>query len=676
MMTFLGRLKLRSKLALLLGLSALALVASTGVGATLLHQRMIDGRIDKLRGVVLTATGFAQSLQAQVDAHQITQDQALAAFRDEVHRVRYGGEGDYLLVQNFDGLVVMHGGDPKREGAPTLSKDARGRSTADLARDVLGTADGGVIWYLALKPGAASPQAKVSYVARFAPWQMVFIAGAWIDDVDAAYRESLLWLSSIGGAILAVTIIAAWLVNRDITRSLGGLKTAMEQLAEGDLATTIPSTARRDEVGGMAQAALVFKEHMAERQRLEAAATAVRVKRERQQAAMERHTQDFGETVTGVLATLGTSAAAMRDAADGMAHAVERTSSGSVATAAGAEESSRNLAGVAAATGELAASVDEIARQVTQAAQAARESVERAEATGSTVRGLSDAVGQIGDVTRLIADIASQTNLLALNATIEAARAGDAGKGFAVVASEVKQLATQTARATAQITAQIASIQTAAGEAVGAVNGVGEAIKRMHEAASAIASAVEEQGAATREIAASVQTVSRQNEDATSAMRDVANVAANASGASHAVLDAGGEVARVSGALQREVADFFAAMRSEEGDERRRWERVPGGLAPVSLRPRDGGEVIGELDDISRGGALVVCATALGAGTEVDLVLPGAGDAVPARVVRNTGRNLALAFRQESGSVARICQAIDAIAAASANRQPTVPAAA
>ena len=39
--------------------------------------------------------------------------------------------------------------------------------------------------------------------------------------------------------------------------------------------------------------------------------------------------------------------------------------------------------------------------------------------------------GKIGDVVKLIQDIAGQTNLLALNATIEAARAGDAGRGFA-----------------------------------------------------------------------------------------------------------------------------------------------------------------------------------------------------------------------------------------------------
>jgi methyl-accepting chemotaxis protein len=63
--------------------------------------------------------------------------------------------------------------------------------------------------------------------------------------------------------------------------------------------------------------------------------------------------------------------------------------------------------------------------------QAVRRSVECADATDSKVSGLADGATRVGDVVRLISDIAAQTNLLALNATIEAARAGEAGKGFA-----------------------------------------------------------------------------------------------------------------------------------------------------------------------------------------------------------------------------------------------------
>ena len=69
--------------------------------------------------------------------------------------------------------------------------------------------------------------------------------------------------------------------------------------------------------------------------------------------------------------------------------------------------------------------------------------------------GLLHGAQKIGDVVKLIRNIAGQTNLLALNATIEAARAGEAGRGFAVVASEVKSLAVQTAKATEEIASHI-----------------------------------------------------------------------------------------------------------------------------------------------------------------------------------------------------------------------------
>ena len=96
------------------------------------------------------------------------------------------------------------------------------------------------------------------------------------------------------------------------------------------------------------------------------------------------------------------------------------------------------------------------------------------------MQGLSDATARIGDVVRLISDIASQTNLLALNATIEAARAGEAGKGFAAVAGEVKALAAQTATATAE-TNQIRTVRGSTGDAVTATAEIGNIIGRMEK---------------------------------------------------------------------------------------------------------------------------------------------------------------------------------------------------
>lgn len=66
---------------------------------------------------------------------------------------------------------------------------------------------------------------------------------------------------------------------------------------------------------------------------------------------------------------------------------------------------------------------------------------------------LQKETGSIGDMSRLIKELADQCNLLAINASIEAARAGEYGKGFGVVAAEFTKLADQTRKSAVEITA-------------------------------------------------------------------------------------------------------------------------------------------------------------------------------------------------------------------------------
>ena len=73
---------------------------------------------------------------------------------------------------------------------------------------------------------------------------------------------------------------------------------------------------------------------------------------------------------------------------------------------------------------------------------------------------------KIGEVTKLIADIASETNLLSLNASIEAARAGEQGRGFAVVASQIQKLAEQSTDSAKRIEAIISVLLTDSEKAV------------------------------------------------------------------------------------------------------------------------------------------------------------------------------------------------------------------
>ncbi|MFC0387602.1 methyl-accepting chemotaxis protein [Muricoccus vinaceus] len=373
-------------------------------------------------------------------------------------------------------------------------------------------------------------------------------------------RESLL------AGLIVILVVGAlrWYALRSSLRPLHALAQAVRGIASGDLDRPAPCAKRTDQLGEIGRAIEVLRESALQGRGLEAQVQADRAARDRRQEAMERCTRDFGTSVSGVLVRLGASAEDMRGAAGQMAEAAERTRADMTNTAADAETSSQSLATVAAATEQLTASVGEISRQVANAAQGTQSAVEQARVTAATVRGLSEAASQIGEVVRLISDIAGQTNLLALNATIEAARAGEAGKGFAVVASEVKALAAQTAQATGRIGEQVAAIQAATGEAVEAVRGVATAIDQVSEVAGAIAAAVEQQGAATREIAVQVQQVAETTDGATRAMRGASVAAQGTQVTSRTVLGSADEVASISSTLHNEVEQFLATMRTTQ----------------------------------------------------------------------------------------------------------------
>ena len=208
-----------------------------------------------------------------------------------------------------------------------------------------------------------------------------------------------------------------------------------------------------------------------------------------------RMAQGFGTSMDGVAKTLSAASGQLQATAQSMSATAEETSRQSTAVAAASEQASANVQTVAAGRSSSRRRSPRSHARSASPPRIMNEAVEQAERTNARSRPLAEAAQKIGEVVKLISDIARQTNLLALNATIEAARAGEAGKGFAVVASEVKSLANQTAKATEEISAKIAEIQARPASRWRRCRPSRGTIGDINQISTAIASAVEEQEA-------------------------------------------------------------------------------------------------------------------------------------------------------------------------------------
>jgi len=283
-------------------------------------------------------------------------------------------------------------------------------------------------------------------------------------------------------------------------------------------------------------------------------------RREQGRLAADAQVASFRGRVENVLQIVGQSAAAMKAAAQNLLTTSDHTLQRAEGAVRGSNAASANVGTAAAAAEELSASIKEISRQLAQANEVVRGAAADATATNDDIAALARVAQRIGDVVKLIQDIAEQTNLLALNATIEAARAGEAGRGFAVVASEVKSLAVQTAKATKEIANEISAIQSSTGEAVAAIRTITQRMQDINSHSSEVAGAIAQQELATGEISHNVASAADGAKAVVAALGDVASGVTQTRSSAQTVLAASEEVENATVKLRGEVEDFLRTV--------------------------------------------------------------------------------------------------------------------
>lgn len=282
--------------------------------------------------------------------------------------------------------------------------------------------------------------------------------------------------------------------------------------------------------------------------------------REERRAVIENAISIFHNRVENLLRSVTGSAGEMRLTAASLRNASDYTSQRVESAVQTSNEASTNVDTAAVATEELSSSIASVGQQLNQSAEVVRMAVGEAQVTNQDIGALAQAAQKIGDVIKLIRNIAGQTNLLALNATIEAARAGEAGRGFAVVASEVKSLAVQTAKATEEISSQILEVQNSTGKAVEAIGRIVHRMRDIDGYTSATAAAAQQQSIATQEISQNVAGAADGAKLIVSVMNELAGAAAKTQQSAQTVLAASESVEEAAATLRNEVEGFLTKV--------------------------------------------------------------------------------------------------------------------
>ncbi len=473
------------------------------------------------------------------------------------------------------------------------------------------------------------------------------------DDIDRVLMQEqtrltrILWGSAAALAVaLALSIGISFYVRRSVLRPLTRLIGLLSQLADGNLDVFIPAAPGRDEIARLTEATIKFQETARQAEGMAQAQTELRYAAETSRREALRDIGDMigevsDEAVSGVCVLtehLQRVAADLYGGAGAMAHDSRQV-------ADDADIARQNSASATGSARELTLAISEIAQQMERAARSTREAVGRTRDTEQVFAALSGHVQEVGEVARLIAEIAGRTNLLALNATIEAARAGDAGRGFAVVASEVKLLAQETERSTVRIAQRISAIEASTRDAIVAVGGISASINEIDGVAAMVAAAVEQQAASTSGIADAVSQVSRAAERVASRMEAMsAGTTACETGAgklAEITRDVAGQVTGIKASLVGIMCQRVAAL--DRRSEQRVGVRVRGSVQ------YGGVSVPGLVADISVIGVRFVAdiASSMVADNRVQLHLPDL-PAFEARVVRTDKLLVQLDFRDNT----------------------------